>query len=263
MYGIYIGNNRFLIETSLGERLLAPADDLSVSLNLMLTGVHEAPLTKYLLRNVRAGQTVIDVGANIGYFTVLLGILVGPTGQVIAYEPHPLLCSVLLDNLAINYLHDRTEVFQKAVYSEEKELTLHIAKRFAGNSSIHRHGSDYFRHYPDEIMELHVAAEPLSRHLETHPFIDLIKIDIEGGEYHALLGLGPILEKKAVAQVVFELNRSMLRHDWPFLLELLHHYEDRFQLSFHSLSEGGESIPVELDGLLQSGSNPAVVMKPS
>jgi uncharacterized YccA/Bax inhibitor family protein len=101
MRGTYIGGQRMLVVTVYGGKLIIPSMDLSLSPELIISGSLELPLTKYLIKNIKQGFTVFDIGANLGYFTVLLGMLVGPTGKVFAYEPNPYLNSLLFDNLCI------------------------------------------------------------------------------------------------------------------------------------------------------------------
>ncbi|RYD03348.1 hypothetical protein N752_21180 [Desulforamulus aquiferis] len=123
MKGVYIGNNKMLIAPVWGGKMIVPSQDLSISPNLVLSGIIEPPLTKFFIDNVKPGSTIIDVGANVGYFSVLLGYILGPTGKIYAYEANPDLFSYLIDNLSINYLHDRTDLFNVAVYSRSKEIS--------------------------------------------------------------------------------------------------------------------------------------------
>ncbi len=230
-------------------------------LELAISGVLEAPLTKFMLQEVKPGQTVVDVGANIGYFAVLLGHLVGPQGRVFAYEPNPYLVSWLRDNLSINYLSDRTVVLQQAAYSSRTTVTFYCARRFMGSSSIHRHGKWYFDHYEDNIEPVQVHAAPLDDLLSITKQIDLVKVDIEGGEYRALLGMQQLLRSNAVKTIVFELNRMMLQHDWEPLCALLHNLQAITGKSFFTLSPDGQPVVVDLCALLESGSCPHVLMR--
>ncbi|MDI6871051.1 MAG: hypothetical protein QME79_06790 [Bacillota bacterium] len=104
MRGTYIGQNRVLVEPTWGGRLIVPADDYSIGFDLITAGEIEPALTRFLQRTVRPGQTAVDVGANLGYHTILLGTLVGPQGRVFAYEPNPHLLPFLRANVASNYL---------------------------------------------------------------------------------------------------------------------------------------------------------------
>ncbi|WP_433079926.1 FkbM family methyltransferase [Dactylosporangium sp. CA-052675] len=106
--GTYIGNGRMLVETAYGATLMVPSDDYGLMPPLVTRGAIEPALTGYLASQLRPGQTFADVGAGIGYFTVLAAQRVGGTGKVIAFEPDPAAAAVLRDNLAANRLtgHD-------------------------------------------------------------------------------------------------------------------------------------------------------------
>ncbi|MFC5470280.1 FkbM family methyltransferase [Cohnella suwonensis] len=132
---------------------------------------------------------MLDIGANIGYFSVLLGMLAGPEGSLWAYEPHPRLAGLLFDNLSINYLHDRTETVAAAAYTLPGELKFFASQRFLGNSSIRAPGDFYLRHYNDEFAEVAVEAVRLDDRVDDFGSLDYVKIDIEGGEYRAFLGM--------------------------------------------------------------------------
>lgn len=261
MRGLYIGNNRLLVYPLWGGKLIALADDLSISPDLAIHGLIEPPLTKFFLQEVKAGQTVVDVGANIGYYSVLFGHLVGRAGRVFAYEANPHIIPILMDNLSVNYLHEWCRVINKAAYSSEGTIVFHCSKRFVGNSSIHKQGEEYFENYVDNIETVEVPSEPLDSLLDHVQHVDLIKIDIEGGEYHALLGMQQLLRKAAVRTVVFELNKQMLQGDWDGLFEILYEVQDECGFSFYTLSDEGTLVSVDLSLLRAQGSNPHVVMR--
>ena len=261
MRGIYLGNNRVLVAPVWGGKLLALADDLSLTPELIMHGVVEPALTVFLLQRIRPGQTVVDVGANIGYFTVLLGALVGPSGRVFACEANPEVLPLLRENVAFNYFSDYTTIIPKAAYSKTTTLPFYRTRRFVGNASLHPH-PDAYRQI-DEVETTQVEAEPLDRLLAEVSRIDLIKMDIEGGEYQAFLGLREALQRKAVGTVVFELNRGMLQGDWePFCAWLLQAQAEGAR--FWTLDEGGNAIPLALASFLAEtgGFNRLVVMEP-
>ncbi|MCG7409947.1 FkbM family methyltransferase [Paenibacillus sp. ACRRX] len=259
MDACYIGNQRMLLKTGYGGLLICPSDDLSLMPFLALTGVFESPLTNYFSRMVKPGQVVVDVGANIGYFSVLLGHLIGQTGHLYAYEANPHLLHFLNDNLSLNYLHDRTQVRQEAVYHEPGDVTFHIAKRFMGNSSIREHDQSYNQHYTDEFEIVSVKAAVLDQELKHLPRIDWLKVDIEGGEYEAFLGMEQLLRNK-VNVTVFEVNKAMMQHRWTAFTELLQKYHHDWGKSFYMLSQEGLPIPITLEQVIQDGNYPFVLM---
>ncbi|MFE5324222.1 FkbM family methyltransferase [Paenibacillus sp. NPDC056579] len=251
-----------LISTSWNGRLLVPADDLSVMPELVFTGALELPLTSFIINEVKHGQTVVDMGANVGYFTVLLGLLVGPTGKVVAYEANPDIVPYLNDSLSINYLHDRTTVIPKAVYSCDTVVTFYANAKYKGNASIQKHPDVYFQHYKEDVVPVSVETEALDRYAGLFPTIDLLKIDIEGGEYHAFLGMKSFLDGRRIGTIVFELNGTALQDDEAPFFDLLRSYRDNVGYTFHLIDREGRLVPVSLEELAAAPGYPYVVMKP-
>ncbi|MCE5169219.1 hypothetical protein LQV63_07840 [Paenibacillus profundus] len=70
MHAIYMGNERLLVKPVYGGKLIVPSADLSITPELVMHGAMEWPLTKYLENHVKKGHVLVDIGANVGYFTV-------------------------------------------------------------------------------------------------------------------------------------------------------------------------------------------------
>ncbi|MFC7542969.1 FkbM family methyltransferase [Siccirubricoccus deserti] len=89
--------------------------DQGLAPHLMLDGYWEYWVSDFIWRNVKPGETVADIGANLGYYTVLLADLVGPGGRVMAFEPNPRLFDLLQRNVAINGFSRWANCHAKAV----------------------------------------------------------------------------------------------------------------------------------------------------
>ncbi|MGK9183780.1 FkbM family methyltransferase [Priestia filamentosa] len=261
MNGVYIGDNKMLISLDWNAHLVVPSNDLSLTPFLLTNGSIELPLTNFLRKNLKSGDTVIDIGANVGYFSVLIGSLIGPQGKLIAYEANPYLYSVLMDNLSINFLHDRSNVYELAVYSSAKTLQFHTSKRFMGNSSLIQHSETYHKHYTDEIEEISVKTIKLDEHLQNIKHIDFVKIDIEGGEYHAFLGMKELMKTKKINTIIFELNPGMLQEQYTPFIKLLNELESIDGNVMYLLSNDGEKVPVSVDYLATLDGYPYVIME--
>jgi len=131
-------------------------------------------------RFLRPGMGVLDIGANIGWFTMLAAALVGPTGFVLAVEPNTRNIKLLEASRRINDF-GQVVVAQSAAGREIGLLVLHTSHSNGTTSSL-----------PQDMAALlnaeTVLSLPLDALLSDERRIDLIKTDVEGAEYNALLG---------------------------------------------------------------------------
>lgn len=241
-WGTYVGNNRVLMVPKYGGVLYGAADDLSLTPRLLVNGVFEPELTNYLMRTLKKGMVVCDIGANVGYFSVLAGYLVGSGGTVIAFEPNPELYSLLADNMIVNEHARFTSTVPKAVSDVNGPIAFYVSKRFRGNGSSQRHSPEYkAAFHSDTFEEIAVESVVFDDYCEQHLLkaIDLVKIDVEGAEYRVLKGMEKSLTAGHIKRVVFELNKSMLQGDIELLLDLLKQCRQNQGATFHHIHEDG------------------------
>lgn len=243
MRGTYIGNRRLLCSPTWGGKLVLPSEDLIATPEMLSINGLEGPLIKFMTENVKQGDTVVDVGANVGYFSVLLTFLIGPQGKLYAYEANPISYKYLADNLTINWVSDRAYIRNVAVYSEETTLSFFTFEHYHSIGSIHyrNRGNDTF--YSDKTKEIKVKTITLDKDIPNTEKIDLVKMDIEGAEYHAFMGMQRLLTENVVKTVVFELNKNMLEEDWEPFMTLLTDLSNRGR-QFFLLSGHGKPVPL-------------------
>gem|GEM_PF-352653 len=185
-----------------GFTMLVSGTDEGIGRELAFYRVHEPTLTKFLPTFVLPGDTVLDIGANIGYYTLLLSQLVGPTGMVIAVEPHPDNVRLLKLNLKLNRVTN-TVVVPVAISDEVGVAQMFISK-----------GSNWHSLHPtpqstdQSITVPTTTVDALVRQLEQP--IDLIRMDIEGWEVKALRGAENTL-KRDKPTLVMEVHPSYLQ----------------------------------------------------
>jgi len=204
-YGpVYLGDHTALVATRWGAKMLVDTRDAMVTPWLVLDGLWESHVTGWLQDALRPGQVFVDVGANVGYFTLLGGTLVGPEGRVFAIEAHPHLAELLRRNVIINGLHGYITTWQGAAWSESTDLKLHLRQNFASNSSVGSIGPDALARLGDteEIVEVHAAA--LDHLLADLPRVDVLKVDVEGAEVQVFTGLARTLEANPAITIMFE-----------------------------------------------------------
>lgn len=187
----------------LGEHMLVVTlDDYSVAPHLALDGFWEMWVTICMCKRVRPGWHCIDVGANFGYYTVLLAGLVGEAGKVEAWEPNPDLARLLKRSVRLSGMQHRASVRQSAAHEVAGKRCLFRRKHDYGGAPTSQHsGSDVAHHLAegelwDELLD--VDALPLARTALKH--VDFVKIDAEGAEYEIWKSLEGILPKAAVIE---------------------------------------------------------------
>lgn len=164
---------------------------------LQAQGACEPEVVQLMARVLREGDVAVDVGANIGFFTILMAKLVGPTGSVLAFEPGPQNKIKLADNVQFNKLTN-VNLVHRPLWSEDATVTLHLAQD-SGLNSLGAHEKI--------ISSIEMQACSLDSYY-TMRMPRLIKLDAEGSEEHILRGAERLLHE--VPFIVCELNPGML-----------------------------------------------------
>lgn len=144
----------------------------------------EGDVHKSICNSLTQGDIFVDVGANIGYYTILSSKLVGSKGEVIAFDPMPDTFKILKMNCKLNHLTNVTTI-QKAAWSEECSIPLHFSDGYYGMASITQSGKE----------SKSIEAIPLDSICKPYNTIKTLKIDAEGAEYQILLGASETLIK--------------------------------------------------------------------
>lgn len=173
--------------------------------NLIRYGEYE-PVSSYIFNNlVKKNMTVLDIGGNIGHFSLLASKLVGMHGKVYVFEPDPTNFKYLKKNIEINKMRNIILV-NKCVSNEERILTLYHHPKFHSCHSIFKPSSK------KPVNHVDVKSIKLDNMFSNEDFkISFIKMDIEGAEIKALKGMGKVLEKNKVPYLLTECNLRLLR----------------------------------------------------
>jgi FkbM family methyltransferase len=163
-----------------------------------LMGTKEADLLEKL---IEPGMQVLDVGANIGLYTLLLARLVGDAGRVFGFEPEPNLFSILCENCAANCATNITP-FQIAAGDENGDATLRQSTFNSGNNRLGERKI--------EVQSIEVEVARLDDVLPMRN-VQFIKLDVQGHELAALTGMEQILASSPGVRVLFEFWPTGLR----------------------------------------------------
>jgi FkbM family methyltransferase len=165
--------------------------DLRIEKDLWL-GTYEPALLDAINYFVSPGQTVYDVGANIGYMSLALAKAVGENGRVVAFEPLPENLARLEANLALNAEGKRVKVVGAAVgerTTQEQFLVHHSGAMGKLHASTGKQ-AEYERSLTVEVVALDNWAAD-----NNYESPELIKVDVEGGEAAVFRGMSGLLEK--------------------------------------------------------------------
>jgi FkbM family methyltransferase len=174
--------------------------DIAGSRPSYVLGTAEPEMQQFLEANVKPGGVVLDLGANVGFFSLVCAALVGSQGRVVAYEPFPGNAAALRRNVALNRL-TTVEVVQAAIAREAGTAIFSVGLSDQDGSLLKRAGAG-------NISVATVGIDDEMRRLGLQP--TLIKIDIEGAEVDAIGGMTETLET-ARPVVVCEMHQTV--HD--------------------------------------------------
>ena len=185
-----IGSDVIKYKLSTGGILLLESGHNFIAFLYQSKGEYEPEVSNFMMKILNKGDTFIDCGANVGYFSVLAGDLVKEEGQVISIEANPITFSLLKRNIKNNGLN---QAINCALTSKKGNVELFFPSTGDVLSSIAK--NKYFK--GSSIRSFKVEGITLDELVQSIPLkrIDLIKIDIEGGEIDVLKSSKQIFSK--------------------------------------------------------------------
>ena len=181
------------------------------------------------------GDTVIDVGAHIGLYTIIGSKRVGAEGRVIALEPHPDNRAMLERNVELNHLKN-VIVLEYAASSAESPVRLYLPSGDQGYTKLNtimpaRAVTENFVEVTAKTLDSIATLLPIKR-------IDWIKIDVEGAELEVLEGAARILSKNAPIRLLIEVHHVQGKDLYSEILKFLEQFG--FHLRFEKVYDNGE-----------------------
>lgn len=187
-------------EIAPGLRIYLDLSDLAIGLNVA-RGRYETGEIAYVRTAVGRGDSVLDIGANIGFFTLHMAAMVGPTGHVYAYEPLDQNAALLEQSARENGLEERISLRRRAVGAEPGEAEIVFLSLDAGAQNS---GGAYLSTASRVVPTRHELLRTKVVALDSEKFVRpvrFIKVDVEGAE-----------------PLVFRGGRELLSEDRPIIL---------------------------------------------
>jgi len=206
-------------------------------------------LTTETFKNyVKPSDTVLDLGANIGYYTLLAARLVGSSGHVFAFEPEPTNFNILCRNIKLNNYQNVTAI-QNAVSDKQGRMKFYINTKDTGAHSLYdldmEFGADKRNFIEVDVVNLDDFLIAYTQR------IDVVKMDIEGAELPALAGMKGIIARSPNLKFLMELCTSrtsrigynldevydVLRNEYSFSIKIIEDFRKQKNYSTDHLDK--------------------------
>lgn len=185
-----------------GFKLYVNTLDDVIAPEIMVYGFHEKDETELFKKIVKPSMVVIDIGANMGYYSLLAAKLVGDKGKIYAFEPDPINYNLLVDNIKINQFTNIVPI-QKAVSNKIGKIKLFLDKEnFGGHTLSHKN----IQTKQNGFLEVETTTIQDFLKGEGNIKVDLIKMDVQGSE-------GLVIEK--AFEIIMKNNLKILMEFWP------------------------------------------------
>jgi FkbM family methyltransferase len=219
------------------------AQDQYVSRQIREQGIWEAYETSLVLKLLGPGLVFVDVGANLGYFSLIAASLVGDTGKVVAFEPDPANFELLNASIHLNHFDARIQSVEAGLSDQACAGRLYLSEDNMGDHQIYAGEGDR-ESLPIALLNGTAFLTPLI------PQVDLLKVDTQGSEFQVMAGLMPLLKNQQKAlRIIIELTPFSLRESGASgrqLIELLALLDLPFWIIDHIEHQLAETTAEEL-----------------
>jgi FkbM family methyltransferase len=188
------------------NKMLLDAEDQGMGLPLLVSGIYETLETRFFTKLIRPNMVVVDIGANIGYYTLIAARLLRKSGIVYAFEPERSNYELLVKNIRINNFSNVVSI-NKAASNKNGETELFLDKTGSGGHSFSQSNTT------ETAGSAHIETISLDSFFENtirNTRVDLIKIDAQGAEGLIIEGAEKILENNDV-RIIMEFAPECLR----------------------------------------------------
>jgi FkbM family methyltransferase len=194
----YVGDGIALTYLADETPVFVNANDMGGPFNLINGGRYEEDNLEVMFSFLKEDSVFLDIGANLGFYTLVIGKRLGPCGRVLAFEPHPKLFGILARNIYVNGLMERAQYFNFGLSDRNEEAVLQYPDGHLGGGRVAG---------PEPVAGHSAVAAELKRldDLVGAGFrCDLVKIDVEGHEISVLNGMREVVANSPDIKILFE-----------------------------------------------------------
>jgi FkbM family methyltransferase len=223
-----------------GHKMLLDSSD---SLQLSIKGIYEPIETDLVKKVIKKGSNVLDIGANIGYYTLIFANLCGKHGKVYAFEPEPENFLILKKNIELNGYHN-VILINKAVSNKTGKTKLYLSE--------YHHTAHTIYNSNDNRPYIEIETITLDDFfINFKERIDLVKMDVEGSEPGIIEGMSSLLQNNADIKIISEYFPNAIMKYGKEPEEYLKIFENKgFEL--HNINDSTNKVePTDIKTLLK------------
>jgi len=200
---------RFTVKNVHDYKMILDIEDVGISRALLLFGTREEDHKYILEKELKPGMTVLDLGANVGYYALMECNLVGPTGFVYCLEPHPENYNQLIKNLELNNMMDRVETYNYGGSNVDSVEKLYVSAKSNQHSFCDTRPEKNIANLEGNSETIDVQTVTVSSFIKGKKNIDFIRMDIEGFEVEVFEGMMSALDESESFRpsVLFETHK--------------------------------------------------------
>lgn len=235
---IQTGPNEILAKVFSGLKIYLDPTDMAVAVHIALDGVWENNISRAWTNIIGEHDTVLDIGANFGYFGLLAGQFTDKkNSKVIFFEANPNIVPYINKSLSVNWLNEQSIAESLAVSDRSGEVELTLLDNYTGSSSIEslEHLSSYAKNKMQLSIKKVIKVKSISidEYCENNKikYVELVKMDIEGHEETAYKGMKKIVKKSPRISLFIEFTKSSYKDPEGFYEEMLADFGNVYVIS--------------------------------
>jgi FkbM family methyltransferase len=201
----YLGPDLALTQLHDGHFIYVDPRDESLSAHLIARGYWERWIEAVVRGLVRPGDRIVEVGANLGYYTLIMADLAGRSGRVQAFEANAPVAALLRRSAEFNGYADRVSVVAAAVGERAGVAAFMVSARNSGGGHLQAPAETD----SDQRRAVEVPMTTLDEACDDGP-VDLLRMDAEGSELLILAGAGRLLDRSAGLRICMEWDRVQM-----------------------------------------------------
>jgi FkbM family methyltransferase len=210
--GITLGANRAVTLLANGQRIYIDPRDRGCGMNFMTEGKYEEEEVRIFRSFLKPGITILDIGANYGYYSIIASPYIRPGGKIHAFEPNPHVHGLFESSVYLNGFTDIVTAHRLGVFDSESNLDFQIDPTGPGGARI----VDPDSPCPPGLEMIKVPVRPIDQILPENSVVDLVKIDVEGREWNVLRGMRETVRRSENIKILMELFYSFFQNEALF-----------------------------------------------